>query len=73
MMYNLFWIDGISSDCEAWLLSDRVALSLTLTVLTATNLHAAWRFIQATHFLPVQESDRPSTFKWSITGTPHFP
>ena len=76
LYHNLFWIDGISSDCEAWLFSDTVLLvapSLTLAVLTATNLHAAWRFIQATHFPPVQESDRPSTLKLSITGTPDFP
>ena len=44
----------------ARLFSDRVLLvapSLTLAVLTATNLHTAWRFIYATHLLPVQESD----------------
>ena len=43
---NLFYIKGISSDCEACLFSDGVLLvapSLTLAVLTATNLHAAWR------------------------------
>ena len=60
LYHNFFRYPGISSDCEAWLFSDKVLLvapSLTLAILTAMNLHTAWRFIHATHLLPVQERD----------------
>ena len=57
----MFSLKDISSDCVARLFSDMVLLvvpSLTLTILPATNLHAAWRFIHGTPFLTVQESDK---------------